>query len=381
MNPLRLFGSCALLGALLLAGTAPAHARTFVVRDGESIQEAVDRASPGDVIRVKRGVYTAPPGREYVVDVQTSGLTLIGARDAVIDASGLEYGIVVGPDDRARCTAHLPIQGFRLIGFTIRDAADTGVLLTNTADFELRGSRYLDSVNYGPFPICSVGGRIEGNFVAGHDDAAIYVGDDRDITVVGNVAIDNTIGVEIENTAETTVRRNILVGNTGGVLVIAAPGLPQPFTEDVRVEENLILDNNRPNPFAPGPRTISTFPQGSGILNIGGDRVVIRNNTILGNGSFGVGTIGNFFSAFDPRLEPFVDDQEVRDNVILGNGTDPDPLRLVTPGADILFVPDLIDPVTGQVVASDPDPGDNCFARNLFATDFPADVVSAFPCP
>ena len=134
-------------------------------------------------------------------------------------------------------------------------------------------------------------------------------------------------------------------------------------------------------PFAPGPRTISTFPQGSGILNIGGNRVVIRKNTILGNGSFGIGTIGNFFSAFDPRLEPFVDDQEIRENVILKNGTDPDPLRLVTPGADILFVPDLIDPITGQVVASDPDPGDNCFARNLFLTDFPADVVSAFPCP
>jgi hypothetical protein len=37
--------------------------------------------------------------------------------------------------------------------------------------------------------------------------------------------------------------------------------------------------------------------------------------------------------------------------------------------------------VGGVVLVPDPDPSDNCFARNLFGTDFPAGVTSAFACP
>lgn len=110
------------------------------------------------------------------------------------------------------------------------------------------------------------------------------------------------------------------------------------------------------------------------------DNVGIHRNFIVDNGSFGVATIGNFFVFEDPRLEPFVDGQVVRHNAILKNGGDPDPLRLLTPPADIIFVPDRIDPTTGMVVLPDLDPSDNCYADNLFETDFPPGVVDLFPC-
>jgi parallel beta-helix repeat protein len=263
---------------------------------------------------------------------------------------------------------------------TIRDAGFTGAFLVGVDGFELVGSAYLDNDEYGPFPICSTHGRIAGNFASGHDDAAIYVGDDDGVVVEGNFVRDSTIGVEIENSENSVVRRNVLVGNTAGVLVVVLPGLPKPFTEGVEIVGNFIARNNRPNPFAPtDPDDLAQLPVGTGILNVGGDRVHIRGNAIVGNHSFGVGLIGNPFSFFDPRIEPFVDGNTVRGNAILGNGSAPDPDRPTTPGADIVFVPDVA--VGGVVLLPDPDPSDNCFARNAFGTEFPPGVTDAFACP
>jgi len=368
----------------LALGLAPsgALARTLVVHPGESIQDAVHAAEPGDTVKVLPGVYTGTPGDRCVVQVSQSGLTLRGSRNAVIDAADHLFGVCVGergPIGPEGCPP-VTVHGFRLEGFTIRDAGFTGAFLVGVDGFELLGSRYLDNDEYGPFPVCSAHGRIAGNFASGHDDAAIYVGDDDAVVVEGNFVTDSTIGVEIENSENAIVRNNALIGNTAGVLVVVLPGLPKPFTEDVTIVGNFIARNNRPNPFAPtDPDDLAQLPVGTGILNVGGDRVHIRGNVILENHSFGVGLIGNPFVFFDARIEPFVDGNTVRGNTILANGSAPDPDRPTTPGADIVFVPDVA--VEGVTLIPDPDPSDNCFARNLFGTDFPAGVTSAFPCP
>ena len=98
------------------------------------------------------------------------------------------------------------------------------------------------------------------------------------------------------------------------------------------------------------------------------------------NDGFGVASIGNFFAFSDPRIEPFVDGLEVRENVILQNGANPDPVSF-TPGADIVFVSDVCDPGTGMLLLVDPNPSDDCFAENVFDTDFPPGIVDLFPCP
>jgi parallel beta-helix repeat protein len=359
-----------------------AFARTLVVRPGESIQGAVDEAEPGDTVSVLSGVYTGTPGDPCVVQVSQSGLTLRGSQSAVIDAAGHTFGVCVGqrgPIGPEGCPP-VTVQGFRLEGFTVRDAGFTGVFLVGVDGFELVGSRYLDNDEYGPFPVCSAHGRVAGNFASGHDDAAIYVGDDDGVVVEDNFVTNSTIGVEIENSENALVRNNVLVGNTAGVLVVVLPDLPKPFTEDVTIVGNFIARNNRPNPFAPtDPDDLAQLPVGTGILNVGGDRVRIQGNAILENHSFGVGLIGNPFFFFDPRIEPFVDGNTVRENSILANGSAPDPDRPTTPGADIVFIPDVA--VGGVTLVPDPDPSDNCFAQNLFGTDFPAGITSAFPCP
>ena len=68
--------------ALLLAGlTASAHGAEWQVRPGESIQAAINKAAPGDTLRVARGIYPENLRIE-------KPLKLIGEGRPTIDAGG-----------------------------------------------------------------------------------------------------------------------------------------------------------------------------------------------------------------------------------------------------------------------------------------------------
>jgi hypothetical protein len=150
----------------------------------------------------------------------------------------------------------------------------------------------------------------------------------------------------------------------------------------VRIAENAIVQNDLPNPSPPdGGEGAAQIPTGSGILNAGADHVSIERNLILGNDSFGVATVANPFALVDPRIDPFVDDQRVAKNVVLLNGQAPDPERPGPPGADIVFVPNLIDFQTNTVLRVDPEPDDNCFGDNRSFTQQPAGVTESLACP
>jgi nitrous oxidase accessory protein NosD len=172
--------------------------------------------------------------------------------------------------------------------------------------------------------------------------------------------------VVVENTIHAIVRRNLLKGNTAGIYVAVLPNHPRPFTDDVVVERNQVLHNNLPNPVPPDSGDeIGGVPTGVGIVNLGSDHVVVRHNRVLGNDSLGVIVLRNLFGPADPRIEPDPDFNQVRGNVILHNGQHPDPVRAITPGADIVY---------------DGTGTGNCFADNVFRTEFPAGITALFPC-
>jgi parallel beta-helix repeat protein len=348
--------------AALPAGASSGH---VIVVSG-SIQAAVDAAAPGDTVLVPPGTYDGG------VVVDKSDITIRGSRAAVIDASGHEYGIQVGtgritqgPGGVPVCPA-LALHSVTIDGLTIRDAEDTGLFMSGVDGFRITHGSYVDNEEYGPFPSCSQHGVLDFNHVTGTKDAGIYVGNDLDVTVRNNHVHGCAIGVEVENSRDSAVQGNVTDGNTVGVLVSLLPGLPVPVNDHTLIEGNVVNRNNFPNPVpADSGDDVGLLPTGTGILNVGGDHVAILRNVVMGNDSVGVAIVQSPFGPLDPRLEVNPDGNEVRANTILRNGLHPDPVRAQTPGADIVY--------DGTGIG-------NCFARNVFATEFPPGITELFPC-
>jgi parallel beta-helix repeat protein len=347
------------LAALATAVAAPATSHAKVVKVTTTIQAAINSASPGDTISVPPGTY-----HEGNLVVTQDDLTIEGSKAAVLDASGHSIGFRVGAGSITGsppvCPA-LSVDDFTLRGMTIRDASFTGVFLIGVDDFHVTDGRYLDNEEYGIFPRCSRDGLIDHNSGSGGEDATVYVGVDDNVTVEKNHLTNGVIGIELENTSNSFVSGNKLTGNVTGILVVVLPGLPTTSTEDAVIERNVIRANNLPNPFPPPPPffdDLQLLPSGSGVLNVGGDGITIRDNVITQNNSFGIGIVDNPFGFGPP------DDNQVVSNTVLKNASDPDPRAFLS--ADIAY---------------DGSGTGNCFADNVFETDDPPGIVSLFPCP
>jgi hypothetical protein len=95
---------------------------------------------------------------------------------------------------------------------------------------------------------------------------------------------------------------------------------------------------------------------------VGSDNVSIRTNEVADNNTWGVAITQNPLASEDPRIDPNPNDDQVRRNVFVHNGTQP---SRGLPGADLFY------DGSGQ---------DNCFARNRFAASVPPDIETSFPC-
>ena len=351
-----LLTSLAILAAAMLF---PAAGAAKTIKVTTTIGAAISTASSGDTIVVPPGTY-----HEGGLVVTEDDLTIRGSKGAVLDASGNSIGIRVGAEgitgNPPVCPA-LTVENFTIKGLTIRDASFTGIFLIGVDGFRVTGGRYIDNEEYGVFARCSRDSLIDHNSGRGGEDATVYVGVDDNITVVKNKLTNGVIGIELENTINSFVRGNKLRGNVNGILVVVLPGLPTTSTENAVIKRNVIKANNLPNPFPPPPPffdDLQLLPSGSGVLNVGGDAVTIRDNVITKNNSFGVGLIENPFGFGPP------DDNRVLSNTVLHNGANPDPRAFLS--GDIVY---------------DGSGSNNCFADNVFKTDAPPGIVSLFTCP
>jgi parallel beta-helix repeat protein len=172
----------------LLVSAAGAQARVIVVNT--TIQAAVDAANSGDIVSVPPGTY-----RENVL-VAKPGITIQGSRAAVLDGTGLagDTGILVGP-----APSVTGIEGFAISGLTIQNYSQNGIQLRRVQNFSIRGGKYTNNGQYGIYPVFSSHGRVEQNEVSGSNDTGIYIGQSSDVVMTQNLATNNTIGLEVEN--------------------------------------------------------------------------------------------------------------------------------------------------------------------------------------
>jgi parallel beta-helix repeat protein len=161
--------------------------------------------------------------------------------------------------------------------------------------------------------------------VTGARDAAIYVGQSRDIVVRDNEVRGNVTGIEIENSTYTLVEGNHAHDNTGGILVFLLPNNPSKVGSDTRVVRNRVVGNNHANFGDPGS-IVSQVPVGSGIFIMAADRTEVADNEIRDNDSFGIAVVSlaQAFpkgTAFD--VGPVPEGNVIHSNRMSGNGGNP----------------------------------------------------------
>jgi parallel beta-helix repeat protein len=374
--------------ALLLASSAPASARTIVVHPGDSIRAAVARASPGDRVEVLPGTYReGAPGDLNALTISTEGLALVGrsrpGHPVVLESAGAQgYGLWVSPADSAgpgpqSDDEHPPcglagtvLRGFSLAGFTVRGFAEHGVHLACVDGFSLTGNRAEDNGVYGLFPVVSRNGVLAGNLVTRTaTDAGIYVGQSDRVLVAGNVAHDNELGIEIENSRNCAAIGNQVFGNTLGLFVDILPFLERKTQEATLVAFNSVHDNNRANTASPED-LLGVLPPGLGILVAGGQGTTVAANDVRDNGFAGIAVAslclglalqGNACTGLD--IDPDPSGDRVLGNRLARNGTASLPPPFDALAADLVW---------------DGSGTDNCWSANQFRTSVPPELPA---CP
>jgi Periplasmic copper-binding protein (NosD) len=216
-----------LIAALILGSPAWASADTHIVRPGESIQAAVDAASPGDTVVVKSGTY-----RESVT-IHTHGLTLRaqgrvtlkpppgGSSDCYLPDH--DVGICVAPADMGTggYTARVrdvTITGFRVVGFE-----GEGIFGFHTKDLKVSHVVAIDNAAYGIASFDGVGTSLTHNAVTGSQDAGLYIGDslEADAVVSHNRVWNNAFGILSRHSQKVVVSDNAAWGNCLGIFLLA----------------------------------------------------------------------------------------------------------------------------------------------------------------
>jgi parallel beta-helix repeat protein len=302
------------------------------VKPGESIQAAVDRARPGDTIEVMPGIYN----EEIVIDLDRIRLRGIGAADATSPARPIL-------DGQKRLSDAVIATGsdFLIENFEIRHYLANGVVVQHARNPVFRDLRVDDTGLYGVYPVSCTGVTIERCVASGISDAALYVGQSRDIVVRDCEAFNNVTGIEIENSVNALVENNYVHDNTGGILVFILPNNVSKVGRNCRVVGNRVINNNHPN-FGNPNSIVSNVPPGTGILVMAADDNEITGNEIRGNDCYGVAVFSLELAfpkgtAFD--VGPTPEHNWVHDNVYSDNGRNPAGalVRAGLTGADLLW--------------------------------------------
>jgi cytochrome c peroxidase len=307
---------------------AKSPARVVEVRPGESVQEAVDKAGRNGIVRIYPGTY-----HENVLVIH-HGVTIEGVirngKRPVLDGRNILPDAISGLGN-----------DFKVMNLEIRNYQGNGVVVHKARNVIYRNLILHNTGLYGVYPIECDGVLVEDCKVSGARDAGIYVGQSRNIVVRRNEAFQNVTGIEIENCVNAIVEDNYVHNNTGGILVFLLPFNPSKVQDGCIVRRNRVINNNTPN-FADPEAIVSNVLKGTGIMLLAADNTEVYENEIVGNGTFGIMTIGlrQIFPAPTPLdVDPNPDGNRIYNNILRDNAKDPDERlkRFGVPPVDLLW--------------------------------------------
>jgi len=382
------------LFALAVCATATtAEAAVITVSPSESIQDAIDAASPGDTILVEPGIYAEAGSMAGTTEVglyiTTDNLRLIGktrpgqgedGKVRLVASGSQETGIYAGP---AACGPEVGVgecpdelQGFEIRGFTVEDFPKNGIQTRFVDGFKIIRNESARNGNVngnGIYPTISANGLVQNNVSYGSRDTAMWVAACENVRVLGNDVSDSPIGLEVNVSVNIEVKHNDVHGNTVGIALFhpnSAGNKPRPDQGNWVVSHNNVYDNNLfPNP-APEGSFQGALPPGIGILLLGVSGNTVVKNDVANNDFVGIGVLG-WCTATDgiPRFncedkppvidgvfyDPSVNDNLIAQNKVSGNGTNPPPIPIAFLAADITYF---------SVAAPVESSSGNCFEKN-----------------
>lgn len=347
---MRGFVNCviALCAAAILAGCGGAQLpttlvlpsahpdRTIVVRPGQSIQAAVDRAQSGDRIVVEPGTYREA-GRSCPFDSQQTCAVTV-TKDAIslvarggkhrvllLNSEGLTNGIAVGRS--SDCTER--VNGSRVDGFTVKSFAGSGVALICTDRWELGYDGAFNNALYGFYASLAGFGRIHDSVAENSANAGFHVSLSHDVELDHNVAHANVIGFELREMVRANLENNTAFYNTAAIFESIQVGDPLERSRENVIGHNVVQNNNRPNKCAKPSDPVCLVAPGVGIAVIGGTRNISAGNRVVGNKTFGIAVL-DVCTAFQipeskcDRLgfDPLPRDTHTVRNIALQNGVD-----------------------------------------------------------
>jgi len=319
--PVAAVGSTAdaLANAKKTAGTGAASpqaastgGKVITVKSGESIQDAVRQAQPGDTVQVMPGTYSE------TVYIDKDNVALVG-----VIHNG-DWPILDGQHKMNDAVLYSG-NGIRIENLKITNYKGNAIMGQAGNNFVVRHNWIVNSGVYGIFPEFAQNGLIEYNSLTGIEDAAIYVGMSDNIQVAHNEVFGNVAGIEAENSRHVVIEHNLAYDNAGGILTFITPGLPIKTAFDVIIRENFVVANNHKNFGAPGS-IVSGVPSGTGVIVMAADDVVIENNVIRDNKNAGIIVADHKSFANitpDPESDPNPDRVQVLPNFFANNGYEP----------------------------------------------------------
>ncbi len=302
------------MAALLLVSAAPVLAETHTISAGdgaqERLQEALILAEPGDEIVLEAGRFMLTDGLSLDVD----GVTVRGSGmdQSILDFSGQQgagEGLLVTSDN-------VVLREFGIENTTGDGIKSKGA--DNIVYYKLRvewtRGPHPENGAYAIYPVESENVLVDSVTTIGSSDAGIYVGQSKNIIVRNSVAKYNVAGIEIENSYGADVYNNLAVNNTGGILVFDLPDIPQQGGRDVRVFNNIIVDNNTPN-FAPEGNIVATVPTGMGVMVMSHYNVEVFGNVMAENATGNILIVAYPNETEDERYNPYPVNVLVANNV------------------------------------------------------------------
>jgi parallel beta-helix repeat protein len=296
---MKLFATAAAIAAL----SSPLAAKTITVNPGADaqakLQEALIVAEPGDVVELGEGRFVLTDGLS--LDVAKVTVKGQGAGKSILDFSGQlgsGEGFLITSDDVV--LRDFAVENSKGDGIKSKDA-------NRIVYFQLRvewtGGPKATNGAYGIYPVESRDVLVDSVEVRGASDAGIYVGQSNNIIVRNSVARENVAGIEIENSFNADVHDNLATKNTGGILVFDLPNLPQMGGHNVRIFENVVVDNMTPN-FAPKGNIVANVPTGTGVMVMANRDVHVFDNMLGQNGTANVMVIGYRYPYEDAKYDP-----------------------------------------------------------------------------